>query len=150
MKKLLCLLTVFALLLSLCACSSNSAETKSEPTESTKPEPVLLTKENIHDYLGYSTSYENGRITIETWPKQPGTFIDCRIRVKYRSVDMTFPEGTNAPIDDYETENYVYENYRLPTDGVLKSSSVEALPYFSFADSFFTSITSAEGMFYPD
>lgn len=150
MKNLLSAFIILTLLFSLCACGTTTKITETQPTEPTKPAPVTLTKENIYDYLDYSTSYENGRITIKTWPKQPGKFIDCRIRVKFYSTMLTFPEGTNAPLEDYDTDNVLYQTYRLPTSGEMSDSSAEAIPYSSSFDTFFQTITYAEGTFYPD
>ena len=103
MKKLLCLLTVFALLLSLCACSSNSAEAGSEPTESTKPEYIELTSENISEYLSYSWYNSGDILCITTKPRQPGQFFDCEI-----SLWITFVDGSHHR-----------SSISIPTDGEI-------------------------------
>lgn len=100
MKKLLCLLAVFALLFSLGACSTNSEETE---IESTKPEYIDLTSENISEYLSYSWYNSGDILCITTKPRQPGQFFDCEI-----SLWITFVDGS-----------YHRSSISIPTDGEI-------------------------------
>lgn len=131
MKKLLCLLTIFALLFSLGACSTNSKEPENEPTVSTTPEYIELASENISEYLSYSwycndVTYKPNVVEIlyvTTKPRQPGQFFDCSIGIRIHLADgSSHSDYISIPTDGEISEGL--ESYKIYTHSKVKNVEI--------------------------
>lgn len=127
MKKTISLALVLLLCLSLCACGSS--------TEKNKKEPVILTTENIGDYITVCGEYKNGDyhstllyyvstadLDFQAYSTTSGTFENVEITVRADLSEKAGAINEKWHLVGSDNKNSVEFTFKLPASGEYTSS----------------------------
>ena len=140
MKRVISFVMVLVVCLSLCACKEATVEPTVPPTtESTEPKEIILTTDNINEYLVMKVKFEGSTVSIETYPIVGGSFNNVELVLNVYLGDPWFKISPNDPSykysiaaipnvpegdywEDFSPENYVLTRIKLPADGKYTES----------------------------
>ena len=146
-KKIICLILTLMLIFSFVACDDKGGQNNTSNNEESKSEEVVLSKDNIYNYLNFEGEFVDGDYTMGTfvnwaeatlefqsYPLVRGSFSNVEITLIATSDDSTFTYMNK--FGDYwhltdaseEDERHIKISFKVPVDGNFnKKYSVECL-----------------------